>query len=117
MKNLINQLGVGEVFSLNAITTVEELANHDMIYIYHHLTVGSKLTLTFDEETLQGDLRYAATFRGFLIGYVRVSGVLTSFYRDRKEVTAEIVGCSKDRYMPLKQLDVQLQLNAMKKAG
>jgi hypothetical protein len=117
MNTLINNLGFGDRFSLKTILSVDELLNYDMIYIYHHLSVGSVLTLRFKEINLFDDPIYLVSYKGFEIGTVRVSGIMKSFVNEHDEFEAEISAIGKDKYMPIKKLDIQMSVAALKKVG
>lgn len=117
MNRLIKQLGVGDNFSIKTTVAVEELMNHDMIYIYHHLQPGTVLTLENTGVNLQGDPRYAVKYKNFMLGFITISGIMKSFYEGQQFGQAEISAMSKDKYQPIKELDVQVGVQAMKKVG
>ena len=117
MKNLINQLGFGETFSLKTVISVKELMNHEMIYVYHHLRRGTSVELKRQRENIYGDPVYDVFYRKFKLGECSISGIMKSFYTNEKSIFAEIVGLSKDKYMPIKELDIQLGVQALKKVG
>ena len=117
MNRLIKQLGVGENFSIKTTVAVEELMNHDMIYVYHHLTEGTKVTLENVGINLNGDPRYAVKYNSFMLGFVTITGIMRSFYEGQQFGQAEISAVSKDKYQPIKALDVQVGVQAMKKVG
>jgi hypothetical protein len=48
---------ISNSFTFNTIVSVDELSDHDLIYIYHHLQVGSIVLLTADGTNVKGDLR------------------------------------------------------------
>jgi hypothetical protein len=117
MNRLIEQLGVADNFKISAILKVEELSNHDMIYIYHHLEPGKQLELKLKDSNLNGDPRYDVFYKEFHLGTVLVTGIMRSFYEGQNSLTAEIAGLSRDKYFPIKELDIRLGVNAMKKAS
>lgn len=117
MNKLIQQLGVADNFSLKTVVAVEELINHDMIYVYHHLSEGALVDLKFEGTTLTGDPRYAVFYKAFKLGVITVSGIMRSFFENEKELQAEVASMSKDKFMPIKELDIQLGVVAMKKVG
>lgn len=117
MNRLINQLGVGDNFSIKTTVAVEELMNHDMIYIYHHLREGTSVILEHSETNLKGDPRYAVKYKNFMLGYVTISGIMKSFYEGQQLGQAEISAISKDKCQPIKSLGIQIGVQAMKKVG
>lgn len=117
MKGLINQLGVADQFKLSAVVQVEELMDHDMIYVYHHLTEGKFVELKRCGTNVYGDPRFEVKFQQFKLGVVTVGGILRSFYQDSDTVIAEIVGLSKQKFMPIKELDIKIGVQALKKVG
>ena len=117
MNSLINNLGFGEQFSLKTILSVDELLNYDMIYIYHHLSIGSVLNLKFKETNLFDNPKYMVSFKGFALGCVTVTGLMKSFVNEHDEFEAEISAIGKDKYMPIKKLDIQMSVVALKKVG
>lgn len=117
MKNLINQLGFGETFSLKTVTSVKNLMNHEMIYVYHHLNQGTLVELKKQSENIYGDPVYEVFYGKFKLGECSISGIMKSFYMNEKAFYAEIVGLSKDKYMPIKELDIQLGVQTLKKVS
>ncbi|MEX1002355.1 MAG: hypothetical protein WDZ35_09605 [Crocinitomicaceae bacterium] len=117
MKHLINQLGVGDSFSIRTIIAVEELSHHDMIYVYHHIREGSLLDLEYVETTLSGHPRYRVKFKNFIIGFVKFSGMTKAMFEEHIHLRAEVASISKEKYMPFKALDIQLGMEALKKVG
>jgi hypothetical protein len=108
---------VSEQFSLRTVVAVEELLNHDMIYVYHHIQTGSQVELTPNGTNLFGDRKYQVEFKGFIIGYTTVSGIMKDMFADSEKITAQVFSMTKDRYMPIKELDLQIGIEAMKKVG
>lgn len=117
MKNLINQLGFDESFTLKTITAVTGLMNHDMIYVYHHLHKGSLVELIKQNENINGDPVYDVFYNKFKLGECIVSGIMKSFYLSERSIYGEIAGLSKDKYMPIKELDIQLSVQSLKKVS
>lgn len=117
MNKLIRQLGVGDNFSVKTTVAVEELMDHDMIYVYHHLNQGSKVFLEQAGTNLKGDPRYKVKHGNFLLGFVTISGIMRSFYEGHQTGQAEIIAISKKKFMPIKSLDIQIGVQAMKKVG
>lgn len=117
MNKLIKQLGIAENFSIKTTVSVDELMDHDMIYIYHHLKPGSKVYIEQNGTNVKGDPRYTVHFGKFLLGYITISGIMRSFYEGQQNGEAEIVSVSKDKFMPIKALDIQIGVQAMKKVG
>lgn len=117
MNRLIKNLGVNNPLSLKTIVAVEGLTNHDMIYVYHHIQRGSMVNLKSDGTNVTGDPRYSVKYRGFLLGFVTLSGIMKSFFMEHNEMQAEIATISKDKFMPINRLDIQIGVVAMKKVG
>lgn len=117
MNNLLKNLGVAESFSVKGIVSIEELNDHDMVYIYHHLGVGSVVDLELVGENVKGDPRYAVRYRQFLLGYITISGILKAFYEGVTNGAAEISAIGKDKFFPFKEVDLQIGVQAMKKVG
>jgi hypothetical protein len=117
MNRLMKNLGIAENFSIKAVLAVEELMNHDMIYIYHHITNGTTVQLLKEGTNLSGEPRFAVKYGPFLLGYVTISGIMSSFYEGHHSGEAEVVGVSKDKFMPIKGLDIKVGVQAMKKVG
>lgn len=114
---LIRNLGVADQFSLRTIVSVDELFNHDMIYVYHHIQTGAVVELIPCGTNLFGDKKYRVEFKGFVIGYSIVTGVLKEMFEDSEKIIAQVFSLTKDRYMPIKELDLQIGFVAMKKVG
>ncbi len=118
MKNLFNEnFEISSRFRFKTIAKVEELMNYDMIYIYHHLKVGSEVRLSFLETRLNGDLRYEVSYANFKLGIVQLGGVTKDLYQGDEELFATISSVSKDKYLPINSLDIQLQAAQLKKVS
>lgn len=117
MKNLINQLGFGDSFALRTVAAVKELMNHDMIYVYHHLKLGAMVELKRRGENIYGDPEYDVYYEKFKLGSCTITGIMKSFYLNESTVYAEIVGLSKEKYMPISALDIQLGVETLKKVS
>ncbi|MCH2233185.1 MAG: hypothetical protein MK078_02945 [Crocinitomicaceae bacterium] len=105
---------ISEGFKLKTLVSVEELTNYDMIYIYHHINPGDKVSLKFEEESLLGDLVYMVHYKSFKLGKIRVTGVMKSIYDGINELQAEVAGISKQKFLPFNGLDISIQAEAMK---
>ncbi|MFT4602515.1 MAG: hypothetical protein ACI857_002701 [Arenicella sp.] len=117
MKSLINELGFSPQFNIKANLSVSELMNHDMIYVYHHLAAGTMVELKRSSENLNGDPVFKVFYKSFLLGTVAVSGIMKSFYEQEQTVLAEISAISKDKYLPINKLDIQLGVQSFQKAS
>ena len=117
MNRLLKNLGARDPLSLKTIVSVEGLTNHDMIYVYHHIQCGSIVDLKSAGTNVKGDPRYSVKYRNFLLGFVTLSGIMKSFFMDQNEMQAEIAIISKDKFMPINRLDIQIGVIAMKKVG
>ena len=95
-------------FNLKSITTVTELENHDMIYVYHHLKIGQMVQLLADGTNLKGDIRYKVFYKNFTLGYVYLGGFFKHYYESNRELFATVNSIQKDRYMPVKELDIEV---------
>lgn len=117
MARLINQLGVSEHFRIKTIVQVEELMNHDMIYVYHHLGEGTILQLERSGTNVKGDPRFMVRCKSFCIGFVTIGGLMKQLFENEDELTAQICGMNKRKFLPIEQLDVQVGLKALKKVS
>ena len=105
---------IAENFNMNTIVKVEELINYDMIYIYHHLQVGSKIELEKATENIKGDLRFAVFFRKFKLGYITISSMLAPIYSEIEKIDCEISSFIKEKFLPIKAIDLKLQATKIK---
>jgi hypothetical protein len=116
MGNIIEQLGFGQPFRIKSNLKVDELMNHDMIYIYHHLRIGDVVELKKTGTDLKGNPIYDVCYKNFKLGVCRIDGVFKSFYENEDTVYASISGLSKTKYRPISALDIQIGVESMKKA-
>lgn len=93
---------------LNTIVTVNHLSSFDMIYVYHLLSIGTKVNLVKTSTTLKGDLMYDVFYKTFKLGCITVEGISKQFLADFNEINAEISNLSKEKYLPLKSLELTL---------
>ena len=117
MKNLINQLGFNQQFNIKANLSVSGLMNYDMIYVYHHIKEGTQVELKRHSENIQGDPVFNVFYKGFMLGTVAVSGIISSFYVGEDSFFAEVSGVSKDKYLPINKLDIQVGVQSVRKAS
>jgi hypothetical protein len=101
-------------FTLNTIVAVEELSNYDMIYIYHHLYVGASISLEPVTSSLKGDLRFRVFFKNFHLGYITLSNELAPIYADITAINCTISSFKKEKFLPVKALDLCLQATKIK---
>ncbi|MBK7130925.1 MAG: hypothetical protein IPM74_18240 [Crocinitomicaceae bacterium] len=104
-------------FSLKTVAEVTELLQHDMIYVYHHLNPGDEVDLKFAGTNLKGDIRYQVFFKTFLLGYVTLGGYFRSYFEDNSLLRGRISSVTKEKYLPISQLDVELDIIKLKNAS
>lgn len=114
--NIIQQLGFDQPFKIKSNLKVEELYNHDMIYIYHHLAVGEVVELKRAGSDILGNPYFDVLYKEFKLGVVKIDGLFRSFFEHEDQVYAKISAVSKSKYQPIKALDIQIALESMKKA-
>jgi len=105
---------VAQDFHLKSVAAVQELKYHDLIYIYHQLSTGSAVHLFADGTNLKGDIRYKVMYRHFTLGYVTLGGYFKSFYEEHPELSATIVSLQKDKNLPIKELDIEVDIIRLK---
>jgi hypothetical protein len=112
--NLFKTKQTNPIASMNLLAKVDQLSSHDMIYVYHLLSVGSKLNLTQTEQKLNGDLVYRVMFNSFKLGYVTISNFSKIILRDELSLDACVFGLAKEKYLPLKSLEISVSKNILK---
>jgi len=90
-----NPFELANSFALKTIASVEELPNYDMIYIYHHLKVGS-------------------LFKEFVLGFVTIGGTISKLFENSEMIVAEILNIEKQKFLPIRGLDITLQATKMR---
>jgi len=113
-RSLTNGYDIAESFVLNTVVSVDELADHDMIYIYHHLKVGSKVHLVAAGTNVKGDLRYRVSYKGFILGFVTLADPVKLIYKNSETIEGEIVAVEKQKFLPIRGLDISLQATKMR---
>ena len=107
-------VNVAENFHLKSVAAVQELKHHDMIYIYHQLATGSTVQLFADGTNIKGDIRYRVMYRHFTLGYVTLGGYFKSFYEEHPELKATIVSMQKEKFLPVKAIDIEVDIISLK---
>lgn len=99
--------------NLGILTRISELSKHDMIYIYHHLKIGSELHLERDRARLWDKNAVAIYYKGFMIGYVsdNTSGLICKQLDKGLNVSAKVKTLYKQKYMPLEGLDIIITID------
>lgn len=113
-RTLPSGFGIAEDFVMNTIVSVDELTDHDMIYIYHHLSIGAVVHLTAAGTNVKGDLRYKVSFKEFTLGYVTLGGALRQVYKNVKTIQSQIVGIEKQKFLPIRGIDLSIQATKMR---
>ena len=99
---------------LTTVVKVEQLTCFDMIYVYHLLSEGSKLQLVQKDPKLNGDLSFEVRFNSFLLGYVTLANFSKTLFQDDLELDATILSMAKEKYLPLKSLDITIRKKDLK---
>tara|TARA_B100000809_G_C14870829_1_gene435481 strand:- start:314 stop:670 length:357 start_codon:yes stop_codon:yes gene_type:complete len=100
--------------NVNTLVKVEQLTSFDMIYVYHLLSIGSKLNLYKEGEKLNGDLVYKVMFNSFKLGYVNIGSFSKIIFRDEDELEAIISNLAKEKYLPLNNLELSVKKKDLK---
>lgn len=101
-------------FTIKTIVSVDELRHHDLIYIYHHLQVGSIVQLELAGENVKGDPLFRVIFKGFLLGYITISGAVRSIYEGLATFEGVVADLNKQKFLPVKGIDLCLQATKMR---
>lgn len=112
--NLFKTKYTNQVPGVSLLAKVDQLSSYDMIYVYHLLSVGSKLNLIQTERKLNGDLVYSVMFNTFKLGYITISNFSKIILRDELSLNASVFGLSKEKYLPLKSLEISISKNILK---
>lgn len=99
-------------FKINA--KVDCLSLYDMIYIYHHIQIGNLVSLKPKETRLNGDKIYYAMFKEFTLGEVKIKACFNRFFNQENELKAEVTLLSKEKYLPIKSLDISIINSTLK---
>ncbi|MFK8039563.1 MAG: hypothetical protein AB8B74_14830 [Crocinitomicaceae bacterium] len=109
MKTLLDKIAKNNLLgipSIQHVFKVSELFNYDMIYIYHHIQEGTKVNLVRDELQIGGKYRYFVYYKDYQLGSLFVSSFFSAQYGNLKSIEAEVTSITKEKYMPIKHLDV-----------
>lgn len=101
---------------LNINVKVDQLTQFDMIYSYHLIYVGLEIQLTQEEIKLNGDIVYSVYYKNFKLGVVNLSGFYKLKFREVQKIQAHVSAISKEKYLPLKGLEVVINEFELKKA-
>ena len=103
--------------SIRTIAKVNQLTAFDMIYVYHLLSKGTKLKLIKSAIKLNGELEYKVMFKSFKLGYITLSNISKLMFNNEKELTATVFSTAKEKYLPLKSLEISISKNEFKMVG
>jgi hypothetical protein len=110
--NLFNsKTRLSSTMVLNTIVKVNQLSSFDMIYVYHLLSIGTKVNLIKTSTTLKGNLIYDVYYKTFKLGNISIGGISKQFLVDFNKIDAEISNLSKEKYLPLKSLELSINSN------
>jgi len=94
--------------NLRSIVSIEELYNHDMIYVYHHLKIGDQVNLIECGTNIKGDIRFKVAYKNFTLGFVTIGGLFKDYFESSKTLFGTINAISKKKFMPISALDIEL---------
>lgn len=117
MKTLLDKITQNNLLNvplLQHVFKVSELFNYDMIYIYHHIKEGTHVHLVRDELEISGNYRYFVYYKNFQIGSLFVSSFFTAQYGHLDTIKAEVTNLTKEKYLPIKQLDVLITQSSLR---
>lgn len=106
-----------ELPPIQHVFNVSDLQNFDLIYIYHHMSEGAKVTLKRDSFQLDGNYNYYVYFKGFKVGTVMVSSLFTAIYGSIDSVEAVVSSLTKEKYLPIRALDVVVRQSELKQVS
>lgn len=101
-------------FAIKTIVSVQELMSHDLIYIYHHLQIGSIVQLELAGENVKGDPIFRVKFKGFILGFITISGAVRKLYEGITSFEGEITHLNKQKFLPVTGIDLCLQATKMR---
>lgn len=117
MKTILNKLTKNQTQNIPLIQhvfKVSELFNYDMIYIYHHIKEGTNVSLIRDGLQISGNYRYFVYYKNFKLGSLFVSSFFTAQYGHLDTIEAEVTSITKERYLPIKHLDVLITQSSLR---
>lgn len=93
------------------LTTVENLARYDMIYIYHHMNVGDEITLRRDHENHFDEHCVEVFFKGFKLGTLSTKSnkIVARLLDKQKTVKAKVRSLYRQKFMPLDSLEIEVR--------
>ena len=94
--------------NINTVVKVNNLTHYDMIYVYHLLSIGTKVNLIKTETNLNGDYLFDVYYKTFKIGDIKVTGIRKQIIGNLEEFEAVISNLSKEKYLPLKSLELTI---------
>ncbi len=101
-------------FVINTIVSVDDLLNYDLIYIYPHLEVGAIVQLEADGCNVKGELRYRVYFKAFMLGFITIGWAVQEIYTGLDRIEGEIVHLNKQKFLPIRGIDLCLQATKMR---
>ena len=112
MRHLKIQVEKPSLPSLGILTQIVELNKYDMIYIYHHLSIGDSLVLERDYDRLWDRNAICVFYKGFKIGYIstKASGLISKQLDRGEKIITKVKALRKQKYMPLDDLDVAVYI-------
>ena len=118
MKAIIQRLTGQKAFEkqtvIQHVFEVKNLSSFDMIYIYHHIKEGTKLSLIQKGIQLNGDFHYQVYYQNFLLGHIRVNANSIAKFESKLYLDSTVINVSKEKYLPIKNLDIAINHQAMR---
>ena len=101
---------ISNSFTFNAIVSVDELSDHDMIYIYHRLKQKSRIELRREHNHIFDKNAVEVYFEGFKLGYIslKVNSIVAKQMDKGNTVLARVKSVKKYKDTPLSGLEIEV---------
>jgi len=100
--------------NISTVATVNQLTSFDMIYVYHLLSLGTKLKLIQNAIKLNGEIEYTVMFKNFKLGFITLSNISKMLFSGEAELNASVFKLAKEKYLPIKSLDIRIHQKNLK---
>lgn len=110
----LNSFDLSDDFNLKTVAQIEELMFHDMIYVYHHINIGTEIKLLASGSNVKGDIRYEVCFKNFTLGFVTLGGFFKNYYEQNEVLFGRIKSYHKKKFMPIQDIDIEIDIVKLK---
>lgn len=113
VNNFSSSFQTNSLPQLGILTHLEELTKFDLIYCYHHIQLGSELTLERDYNRFWDENATMVFFKNYKIGYLsnKTASLIARHLNKGNLVKISVKNIHHNKFSPFQNLDVHITIH------